>query len=176
LTGAVAVVQMTLMSKDSPFRATVEADVRRELMGRHPELTRVDVDLVWDPVWQEHFMTEEGVRQRDFPIKRYIPTPESPLTSDDIRDSLKYVLDPEVGINIVDLGLVYDIALQANKVAIEMTMTTRACPLQATIEDAVNRTLQIRHPELDGVKITIVWEPPWGVERISAEGRTELGW
>lgn len=171
-----ATIQMTLRSKDDPNRAAIENDVRQTLLTRHPELTQVDVDLVWDPAWQPHYMSEEGRRQFESPILRHVLAPGESLTEDDVLDSLHFVLDPEVGINIVDLGLVYDVTLTGQRVEIVMTMTTRACPLQATIEDAVKRTLAIRHPELTEIAIQVVWDPPWDTERITDAGRTQLGW
>jgi metal-sulfur cluster biosynthetic enzyme len=176
LAGDVATIEMTLTSPNAPFRAEVEAKVRDVLKRRHPELNAVRVELVWEPAWYEHYMTAEGARQRESPILPHLPTPENPLSEHDVLASLHSVLDPEVGINNVDLGLVYGIALRDDRVEIAMTMTTRACPLQATIKDAVERVLRLRHPELEKVVIAIVWEPAWGVERISAAGRAQLGW
>jgi len=172
----VGTIQMTLRDPDSPVREIIEQDVQQTLLKRHPELTAVNVEFVWDPVWGEHFMTEEGQRQLASPITRRIATPDNPLTHDDIVDTLHHVLDPEVGINIIDLGLVYGIGLRDGAVTIQMTMTTPSCPLQATLEGAVNRTMQTRHPEITDVTIDVVWDPPWGVERISPEGRRQLGW
>lgn len=171
-----ATIEMTLRSNDDPNRGAIEENVRQTLLTRHPTLKRVVVDLVWEPVWQDHFMTEEGRRQFESPILRHVVQPGETLNDDDILDSLHFVLDPEVGINIVDLGLVYDVALDGMKVDLIITMTTRACPLQATIEDAIRRTLAIRHPELTDVAIHVVWDPPWDTDRITDAGRTQLGW
>lgn len=102
--------------------------------------------------------------------------PTTTLTPGDILDSLMHVIDPEVGINIVDLGLVYAVDLTDTEASIEMTLTTPGCPLHASIEEAIKRALFTRHPELTDVHVRLVWEPRWGVEFITPEGRRQLGW
>lgn len=169
-------IEMTVRSPDAPFRSQVESEVEQTLKLIHPELSRVFVDLVWEPAWHENFMTDEGRRQIASPIVPFIPTPDAPLSIEVVLDSLRHVIDPEVGINIVDLGLIYRLDLPPNAIAIEMTMTTPACPLQATIESAVHRILRLRHPEIGRVDINVVWEPAWSVNRISPAGRMALGW
>lgn len=176
LNGDTVEIQMTLRFPASPWRATVETDVEQMLKRLHPELNRVIVELVWDPEWHENFITDEGRQQIESPIHPHIVTPDSPLTINDVLNSLRYVLDPEVGINIVDLGLIYGLELPPGAIELEMTMTTPSCPLQASIESAVQRTLRIRHPEINRFDVTVVWDPPWDVNRISPAGRIELGW
>ncbi len=171
-----AAIQMTLRSLDAPFRAHVASDVEQTLKLIHPELAQVIVELVWEPEWHEHFISDEGRRQIESPIIPFIATPDSPLTVDVVLDSLRHVLDPEVGINIVDLGLIYRLDLLPGAIEIEMTMTTPSCPLQATIEGAVNRVLHLRHPDIARIVVNVVWDPPWSVNRISPAGRIELGW
>lgn len=102
--------------------------------------------------------------------------PTTTLTPGQILDSLMNVIDPEVGINIVDLGLVYAVNLTGTEVSIEMTLTTPGCPLHASIEQAVKRTLFSLHPDLTAVHLQLVWEPRWGIECITPEGRRQLGW
>ena len=176
LRGDAATIQMTLRSSEDPFRSTVEFTIQQTLKRLHPELNQVMVELVWDPEWHESFISGEGLRQIESPIQPHIVTPDSPLTIKDVLDSLRYVLDPEVGINIVDLGLIYRLELPPGVIDLDMTMTTPSCPLQATIESAVNRTLRIRHPEINRFDVNVVWDPPWNVNRISPAGRIELGW
>ncbi|MFZ2897610.1 MAG: metal-sulfur cluster assembly factor [Saprospiraceae bacterium] len=98
-----------------------------------------------------------------------------PSTSQ-IKAYLKNVIDPELGINIVDLGLVYDIRIdaEARRVAIDMTLTTHACPLGDVIFEQVYETLRSSLPayELD---LQVVWDPPWSPERLTEEGRKALG-
>jgi metal-sulfur cluster biosynthetic enzyme len=100
----------------------------------------------------------------------------STLTAEHLLDSLMYVIDPEVGINIVDLGLVYGVELEHGHATVTMTLTTPGCPLHASIEEAVHRALTSRHPELTGITVDLVWDPRWGVEFISESGREQLGW
>jgi len=171
-----ATIQMTLRSPDVPFRDRVQTEVEQTLKLIHPELASVIVELVWEPEWHENFISDEGLRQIASPILPFVPTPERPLTQDVVLDSLRHVLDPEVGINIVDLGLIYRLELPPGAIELEMTMTTPSCPLQATIEGAVNRILGLRHPEIPRVTVDVVWDPPWNVNRISPQGRAELGW
>ncbi|MBI5755540.1 MAG: metal-sulfur cluster assembly factor [Nitrospirae bacterium] len=92
-----------------------------------------------------------------------------------ILTALKHVIDPEIGINIVDLGLIYDVKLDAGNVYIKMTMTTPGCPLHESIakgaEEAV-RQLQ----GIESVKVDLVWDPPWTPDRISNWAKKQLGW
>jgi metal-sulfur cluster biosynthetic enzyme len=91
---------------------------------------------------------------------------------DDITEAMKDVIDPELGINVIDLGLVYDMRLDENNIAIlDMTLTSAACPLQDVIED---QTRQVLSDLTSDVKINWVWLPPWGPNKISDDGREQL--
>ena len=173
-----AVIQMTLTSPatDSHAREAIEADIRDVLLGRHPGLADVAIDLVWDPPWRDDFITEAGRLQMRNPLPRHSAASSAPPTEDDICDSLLFVLDPEVGINVVDLGLVYGIMVEGNAVHIDMTLTTPGCPLHATIAEAVQRVLETRHPSLVDIQMDLVWDPPWDTSMITAAGRSPLGW
>jgi metal-sulfur cluster biosynthetic enzyme len=85
-------------------------------------------------------------------------------------DALKEVVDPELGINIVDLGLIYDLSWddENNALIIHMTLTSAGCPLTDVIEE---QTAQSLDGVVDAFRINWVWMPPWGQERISDEGR-----
>jgi metal-sulfur cluster biosynthetic enzyme len=97
-------------------------------------------------------------------------------SEDAVLEALKEVVDPEIGLNIVDLGLVYDLEVdREGTVAIEMTLTTPGCPLHAAINDAVHRALQPL-PGVRGVELDLVWSPPWTPEMITPAGRRALGW
>jgi len=98
------------------------------------------------------------------------------LSPGDLLDSLMHVIDPKVGINIVDLGLVYAVHLTDNEATVEMTLTTPGCPLHGSIEAAVKRALSTHHPELASITVQIVWDPRWNVDFITEEGRRQLGW
>ena len=90
-----------------------------------------------------------------------------------IWEALKDVLDPELPISIVDMGLVYDVRLDASTVEIDMTFTATACPCMEFIMTDV-RTRLLREPAIDEVKINVVWDPPWTNQRLSSEGRELL--
>lgn len=171
-----ATIQMTLPTPDAPEREELIGQIHEVLRRRHPELDEVIVDLVWDPPWREDFITPEGQLQLRAPIARHWATPASPLTEEHILDSLKLVIDPEIGINVVDLGLVYGVDLSGTQAHVTMTLTTPGCPLHASIEAAVKRTLETRHPELTQVDMELVWEPAWDTDRITEDGRRALGW
>jgi len=172
----VASIQMTLTSEDTPSRETIILDIRDILLKRHHGLEKVVIDFVWDPPWRDDFITEAGLQQMQNPLTRGVATLDGPLTESDILDALMFVMDPEVGINIVDLGLVYEVTVEGNAAHIEMTLTTPGCPLHATIEAAVHRTLETRFPQLTDVQMELVWDPPWDTEMITASGREQLGW
>ena len=95
-----------------------------------------------------------------------------PQDVEDVLEALRDVVDPELGINVVDLGLVYGIDVDADRVAtLDMTLTSAACPLTDVIEDQAREAL-------DGLvsdfRINWVWMPPWGPENITEDGREQL--
>lgn len=90
----------------------------------------------------------------------------------DISEAMKDVIDPELGINVVDLGLIYDMTLEPDNVAVlDMTLTSAACPLQDVIEDQTREALS---QLVNDVRINWVWMPPWGPNRITDDGREQL--
>jgi len=97
---------------------------------------------------------------------------EKVATLDEITEAMKDVIDPELGINVVDLGLVYEIKVDEGNVAVlDMTLTSAACPLQDVIEDQARQVLADLTSD---VKINWVWMPPWGPNKITDEGREQL--
>jgi metal-sulfur cluster biosynthetic enzyme len=93
-------------------------------------------------------------------------------TLDEVTEALKDVIDPELGINVVDLGLVYDMNVdEANVAVLDMTLTSAACPLQDVIEDQARQVLA---DITSDVKINWVWMPPWGPNKITDDGREQL--
>jgi metal-sulfur cluster biosynthetic enzyme len=91
---------------------------------------------------------------------------------DDLLEALKDVVDPELGINVVDLGLVYGVSLDDQGVAtIDMTLTSAACPLTDVIEDQTQAALD---GIVEAFRINWVWMPPWGPDKITDEGREQL--
>jgi len=95
-------------------------------------------------------------------------TPEQ----EDVLEALRDVVDPELGINVVDLGLVYGVDVDAERVAtIDMTLTSAACPLTDVIEDQARDALE---GLVTDFRINWVWMPPWGPESITEDGREQL--
>ncbi len=103
-------------------------------------------------------------------------TPDTPLDADGLREILRKVSDPEVGINIVDLGLVYGIDVKPGEVRITMTMTSPACPMGDMIMDDIDAVLDAALPPGDKVYVDLVWEPPWSPEMMTPEARKTMGW
>jgi metal-sulfur cluster biosynthetic enzyme len=97
-------------------------------------------------------------------------------TSDEIRDALRVVIDPEIGINIVDLGLVYAADVRAGDVHVALTMTTAACPLGASIRQEAEAAIRARVAGVETVSVDLVWDPPWQPSMMSAAARERLGW
>jgi len=98
----------------------------------------------------------------------------STVTPGAVRDSLKQCMDPEVPINIVDMGLIYGIdVVENNDVNIKMTMTTQGCPLHETLVSDVTRYAK-KVPGVNNVKVNIVWDPPWSMDKMSDEGKAVL--
>ena len=93
------------------------------------------------------------------------------VTSQQVLDSLKQCMDPEIPINVVDMGLIYGVNItDENKVDIKMTMTTRGCPLHDTLVSDVKRYVN-KVPGVSDVNVEIVWEPAWTPEKMSDEGK-----
>jgi metal-sulfur cluster biosynthetic enzyme len=98
---------------------------------------------------------------------------------DEIDEAMRDVVDPELGINVVDLGLVYDAHVDAGvegtTITLDMTLTSAACPLTDVIEDQANSALTGGpKPLASEVHINWVWMPPWGPDKITDEGREQL--
>ncbi|EHK85353.1 putative metal-sulfur cluster biosynthetic enzyme [Saccharomonospora azurea SZMC 14600] len=94
---------------------------------------------------------------------------------EDVEEAMRDVVDPELGINVVDLGLVYDIRVdEENTATIDMTLTSAACPLTDVIEDQTASVLVGSSPVVKDYRINWVWMPPWGPEKITEEGREQL--
>ncbi len=96
---------------------------------------------------------------------------------DDVEEAMRDVVDPELGINVVDLGLVYDIRVEEGNVAtLDMTLTSAACPLQDVIEDQTRSALLggAGGGVVDDYRINWVWIPPWGPDKITDDGREQL--
>ncbi len=96
-----------------------------------------------------------------------------PLDEARVQAALRYVVDPELGINIVDLGLIYGIQILEGEVSVQMTLTTRGCPLHDGLVRAVERVIRTL-PGVRAAHLDVVWEPSWTPDRISPQGRQLL--
>jgi metal-sulfur cluster biosynthetic enzyme len=97
-------------------------------------------------------------------------------TKEVILNILHNVIDPEVGMNIVDLGLVYGVEISGNKLRVDLTMTTPACPMSEMILDDARRALAGLVPEGTEIDLNLVWEPPWSPDKMSDNARDHFGW
>ncbi|MBO8172818.1 MAG: metal-sulfur cluster assembly factor [Bacillaceae bacterium] len=94
---------------------------------------------------------------------------------DQVMSALKRVIDPELGVNVVDLGLIYQVNVDEDgNVSIRMTLTTPGCPLHDSISNGVRQAV-MSVPEVKNVDVELVWEPAWTPERMTEEGRRRLG-
>jgi metal-sulfur cluster biosynthetic enzyme len=98
------------------------------------------------------------------------------MGEEEIRAALKTVEDPEAGMSVLDLGLVYAISAGPGKVRVEMTMTSPACPASDYIVDEAAAAIRAAAPEATDVEVVLVWDPPWTPERMSAEAQEKFGW
>ena len=115
-------------------------------------------------------MTDQTPEASDLPE---VPTGATTTVSvDDVTEAMKDVVDPELGINVVDLGLVYGVHLDEDHNAVlDMTLTSAACPLTDVIQDQTNTALE---GLVNDVTINWVWMPPWGPDKITDDGREQL--
>ena len=93
---------------------------------------------------------------------------------DKIVEKLKTVYDPEIPVDIYELGLIYDVRIDQKKATLDMTLTSQHCPVAETLPMQVKRTVE-EISELDEVEVKIVWEPPWDKTKMSEAARLELG-
>lgn len=94
---------------------------------------------------------------------------------DEVREALRAVVDPELGVNIVDLGLVYGVDIAEGKVRIRLTLTAPACPMGEMIVAEVRREVQLSVAGVKEVAVDLVWDPPWAPTMMSEEARLTLG-
>jgi metal-sulfur cluster biosynthetic enzyme len=97
-------------------------------------------------------------------------------TESGLREAMREVMDPEAGMNIVDLGLVYGVRIGAGRVEVDLTMTTPACPMGAMIVDEARAVLRRALPATTEVVVNLVWEPPWSPSMMSGHARKHFGW
>jgi metal-sulfur cluster biosynthetic enzyme len=93
-----------------------------------------------------------------------------------VRDALRSVVDPEAGMNIVDLGLVYGIEVEGAVVKVDMTMTTAACPMADMLVEQARAAVAAITPPAMQVEVKLVWDPPWTPDKMSGVAREFFGW
>lgn len=98
----------------------------------------------------------------------------SALTEDRVLDVLREVIDPEIDCNIVDLGLIYGVAIEGARVTVSMTLTTRGCPMHESIAYGVRMAL-LNLAEVEEAEVHTVWDPPWHPSMMTEEGRRRTG-
>lgn len=122
-------------------------------------------------------MQTSGPADPDAPSPRGGSAPRAePPTVDEVLEALHSVDDPEVGMNIVDLGLVYRVETTPERILVEFTLTSPACPLGDYISDGIRRAIASIAPGDIAVQLEQVFEPPWTPERMSETAKQILGW
>jgi metal-sulfur cluster biosynthetic enzyme len=118
-------------------------------------------------------MTDASTDTSDLPeVDLTAAAGTSTVTEEDVTEAMKDVVDPELGINVVDLGLVYGVHVEEdNSAVIDMTLTSAACPLTDVITDQTEQALE---GLVNDVRINWVWMPPWGPDKITDDGREML--
>ncbi len=96
------------------------------------------------------------------------------ITKDQVMQKLEEVIDPEIGLNIVEMGLIYGVEIKEDSVNVKMTLTAPGCPLQNTLVAIAKDSLQ-QIPGIKDVKIEIVWDPPWHPSMLSEDAKKKLG-
>lgn len=97
------------------------------------------------------------------------------ITAGRVRAAVNGVTDPELGIGVVDLGLIYDVRIAEGRIEVDMTLTSPGCPMARLIASDVEEAVRQAFPEA-AVEVQLVWDPPWTADRLSAEGRKILGY
>lgn len=98
-----------------------------------------------------------------------------PVNKEDIMNALRECYDPEIPLNIVDLGLVYDVQIKEDNVFVKMTLTAPGCPMHGSISEDVKGKLEAV-PGVKSASVEIVWDPPWSPERMSLEAKKQFGY
>ena len=114
-------------------------------------------------------MPERGPNQ-----KVNAPTPDA--MKEQVMEVLRTAIDPEIGINIVDLGLVYSVEVNQGQVRVAMTLTTPACPAGQYLAERAEAAIRRHVQDVESVSVEVVWDPPWSLDRMSETAKQQLGW
>lgn len=97
------------------------------------------------------------------------------ITKLQVLEALKRVVDPEIGMNIVDVGLIYRVSIEGDAIDVDYTLTTKGCPLGDMIANSMVAALREEFPDANPT-VNLVWDPPWKIDFMSEEGRLSLGY
>ena len=97
------------------------------------------------------------------------------MNDDEVLQALRGVYDPEIGINIVDLGLVYDVDVDPAKVKVIHTLTSMGCPAGPMIQEDIATTVRETFPDVEDVELELTWDPPWTPDKMSDDAKFILG-
>ncbi|SLM88810.1 PaaD-like protein (DUF59) involved in Fe-S cluster assembly [Brachybacterium nesterenkovii] len=114
---------------------------------------------------------ESAAESAAIPADGAVEAADAHVTEEQVIEAMKDVIDPELGINVVDLGLVYGVKVDQGEAVIDMTLTSAACPLTDVLEE---QTFAALDPITESHRINWVWMPPWGMEMITEDGRDQL--
>lgn len=95
---------------------------------------------------------------------------------DGVMAAIATVIDPEAGMNIVDLGLIYGVEIDGGRVTVTMTMTTPTCPVGDWLADSVEEAVATRFPSVESVEVVLTFDPPWTPDRMTDAARAKFGW
>ena len=95
------------------------------------------------------------------------------VTEAEVLEALTNCIDPEISVNLVDLGLIYDVQIEEKNVNIKLTLTTRGCPMHSSISNDVKSKL-LALPEVENAQVDVVWDPPWNPSMMSESARQKL--
>ncbi len=98
------------------------------------------------------------------------------MNDESVLAALRAVNDPEIGMNIVDLGLVYRAERNPRGIEVEMTLSTPSCPLSEMLIEEARHALQTHFPEAAAISVELVWDPPWTPDRMNEAARRQFGW
>lgn len=96
------------------------------------------------------------------------------VTQDDVMNVLRQCYDPEIPVNVVDLGLIYGVSIEDKKVDVDMTLTAPGCPMHSLIARDIKQKIETL-PDVEEVTVKVVWDPPWTPDRMSDEAKKILG-
>lgn len=96
------------------------------------------------------------------------------VTQQDVLKALEAVMDPELGLTIVEMGLIYDVKVENDEVSVKMTLSARACPLHGSIQSGAENVIK-RIEGVKSVRVELVWDPPWTPDRIAPETKKRMG-